>query len=390
MTIDIETMNDNLPESVAEAGAKAEVDAIQFRKATKEKSGEAPTEQPVAQAVSSGSPTHPEPTHPTHAPVAPAPAAPTTVAPGAVAPPPQPAPAVAPVASPQASNGVPLTPGAVVRTPDEVERENRDLKFQLSQFHGTYGGKLGQLREENERLTTELQTAQTASATAVVAPAVTPEIKAMTEDLTTRYGEGFVDAVNVLADEKIKALRADPSSSAAVAAAQEATRDIKELRESIQSEKFWAQAEVLAPGSSVINGDPTVGLPCSPGWGEFLDQPINVGSATTRRQDAVTAIDTQNAMAFATLVNTFKQTQHTPDSPDPTRPTAEAQAMPASVVGATPPPADPRKRMIPQSEITAFQAKCGQPDGAVTFEESEIKTAEYRLAYQEKRVVLGQ
>ena len=163
---------------------------------------------------------------------------------------------------------------------------------------------------------------------------------------------------------------------------------VVDLESRMAAEKFWAETEKVAPGAMGVNGDPVLGINPTPGWSDFLNEPVRPGSTITRRLDAERAVQSNNSNAFGALVKEFQMLESeklTITGPD--RPTVSAQAVPASVVATQPqaPVGAGDKTQVLQSEINAYNARVAE--GKVTIEEANIKMKEHADAYRERRVI---
>ena len=278
-----------------------------------------------------------------------------------------------------------------------LEQEKAQLQKKLDTFHGSYGGEVQRLKSQIVDLQKQLKDMPAPSIgsgqpleVSQGEPGETPEpkkgtkahLKYVTQDAIERYGPEFYEEIlNVtkgVNEGNIEELKK---------VALEAKEHAEKLRTELHEERFWSEVESMAPGAKSINGDPISGVPCSPGWGKFLDEPIRQGSVTTRRTEAENAFVQGNARAFASLVREFDSLQRSPSNESgPKRPTVLAQAVPRSVLGNAPSvkPSGSGKRIVPRSEIDKFSAEAGK--GTMTPEEANAKTREYAEAVREGRI----
>lgn len=344
-------MPENLPESVRQQAEDIEQRIADFKRAG---TPEAPA--PVVDApTSEGNPTE---AHAAADPVAPA--APATI--------PEPAPVVPDIVAEQAA-------------------KIAELQKQLDRANGTYGGTVQQLKAQIADLSAmvasfgkDKQVTASTSATPQAASAqVTAPPAAVPQEMVERYGQDFIEAVGMIARMQVESAKHDLDS-----VVQSATKPVVDRLQRIESHRFIDEVERLCPGASSINGDPSANIAAAPGWGEFLDMPVSDGALTTRREEAQRAFQTGNARRFADLVEQYKATTNPKPAP---KAAIKPPVVPVSVRGSGEPQSDPAKRMIPQSEIMAWQAKCEQRRHEISPEELEKKTREYSQAYKEGRVV---
>ncbi len=292
----------------------------------------------------------------------------------------------------------------------QLEQEKVDLRRQLDSANGRYGGTVQSLKSQIFDLTQQLETkqvaapaptAQPASAGAAPsgveaqpAPAGAEErpshLKYVSKDDMDRFGEGFPELVANIA-RGLDDEQAEIQATELAKLSDKTSKTVGDFQTRIELDKFWSEAEQLAPGARAVNGDDEQHIPCEDGWGTFLDEPVRPGSPLTRRREATEAVALRDAVAFAALVREFQDARSgLTEQHGHSRPTVEAQAVPQSLVGDPPPePAadDTAGRQIPESEINDFKQRAGKGD--MSIEDAEERMKEYTAAYQERRVLVG-
>jgi len=381
--MELDQLPDNLPDSVRKQHAEAEKLKAQI--------AERGTQSPQDAAESAAAPPPAAAEATTEAPKAVVEHAPPAISPSPAA---KPAPAPS---SPAPSTATAAPQGVQPTAQPDLQAENARLKHQLASIHGRHGARISQINAEMEQLRQELAEAKTASPAPAAAPAAASAAEApapsggpaclqyITDDEKERYGADFVDMVSRIVRGEAESLspKTDPE---ALKAAKEASVRIRAMEAKLANDRFWSAAEMMSPGIMATNGDPDAGVTAADGWSEYLDEPVSQGSLTTRREEAQRAVDSNRPDVLANMHNAFlaQNTEQANNLPPP--PSVEAQTVPKSVPGAPPPPVDPGKRIIPQSEIDEFKARASKPDGGITYEEIEKKTQEFNLAFREGRV----
>ena len=315
-----------------------------------------------------------------------------------------------PSAAPEAvvvSAGTPTHPTVVVSDPllapatenaeqkvARLEAEGKDLRNKLDTFHGNYGGEVQRLKSQIVDMQTShaAQLAAAASAplpdgsseaTTIVPEEGTPAyMKYVTADALERYGPEFFKMVSNIARAEDDAKTGDIATLAHAA-----TTRVDEFEAKIEADKFWERVEAIAPGALAINGDPKRAIPSAPGWGDFLNSAVRLGSSLTRRMDAETAIAAGDAIAFGSLIKEFQLSLAKPVVDQPPRPSVLSQAVPKSTTGTPPTTEQTEKRQIPQSEVDEFLANAGK--SVYTIEEANAKMKEYAAAKKERRITAG-
>lgn len=287
-----------------------------------------------------------------------------------------------------------------------LQQEKADLRRQLDSANGRYGGTVQSLKSKIFDLEQQIETKATASSAPSEPVAVTPStdgappvadgaagkpayLKYVSEEAMGRFGDEFpglvADIARGLDDERAKEHQAELAELS-----HKTTKKVDDFQTHLELERFWDEADRLAPGARVVNGDDERHVPCAEGWGTFLDEPVRPGSPLTRRQEATQSVASRDSVAFAALVREFQAFRSGVTVDGPPRATVEAQAVPQSVVGdALPAPAadETAARQIPQSEIDDFKQRAGT--GNVSIEEAEAYMKEYAAAYKEGRVLVG-
>jgi hypothetical protein len=313
-------------------------------------------------------------------------------------PPPTETPADAPAGS--------QTPPADERKPAdelaEIEARIEARKKELMALDGQWGGKLGELKGQVDRMGKTMSelarenAALLAKAAQPPATEATPgaaraagDISDVSAEDQREYGTGFWTSLDRFVRFRI-----------AQGAPRGAESDLKPIREKVQQlddaarlNRFWLDVEALHPGARKINAEGAKN-----GWAEFLDRPIRAGGSRTNRADAVEAMQAGDVADFVSLLEQFakekaKSTAVVPVAGPPQNPNErqlEAQVMPRRVPGAQTPPSTARgPKTYTQSQYAEFwDDKTKHPEKHSPQEWDKL-AEEMRQAARQGRVLPG-
>lgn len=304
--------------------------------------------------------------------------------------------------APQAAQPPPREPADPTPAPTEteaqrvarLETENSELRHKIDEDRrqfaakwGSYGGNVQQLKATIVDLQSEVanlksnrqpEPRQAPAETPPGTPSESPWLVGVTEEDKQRYGEEFFEKVWKTSQMQFESLRKDLNN-----VKHQADERVRATEERYRSERFAAQVEVLCPGASEINGNPSTGKGCALGWAEFLDTPVMDGGVLTRRQEAEAAVANGDAKAFANLIIAFKNSRN--KNPTTQRQTVLSEVVPMSIKGKQAPQTG--KRKIPESEIRAWSERVTKaPPGTISAAEIDSKMLEYAEARREGRV----